>query len=286
MTWPGRTLVFALLAFPVAYLIGGIAVYAIRDRLFGSAPVDSEIAKRGESALLGRTLRQGFAWTAAPVERWILASGATPDALTWFGCAVCCTGALAIAAGDLTIGGMLVLSSAGFDYLDGRVARQRGKASPAGEFLDSTLDRFSDAACFAAAAFLFRERPLALAAALVATGAASIVPYARAKAEGLGLELKGGLMQRPERIVIYSAAAIFAGVLDGLWPVSLRDGHPTFALVVAFLAVATAATAATRTRDGWRALRRRGTGSAAPLASPASTAPPSGDGGAGGQLSV
>jgi len=253
-SWPGRSAVLAILLFPLVWMAGGLFVYAVRTFVLGNAPVDEELARRGHSALLGRTVRQGFAWTAAPVERLFLHRGVSPDVITVTGCVLCCVGAAMIAAGDLTIGGLIVLGSAGFDFLDGRIARRRGVANRGGEFLDSTLDRYSDAFCFGAAAFLLRDHPWHLVAALVGFGSAAIVPYARAKAEALGAELRSGLMQRPERVVLLSVAAIFSAPLDTLWPAA-ASAHPTFAAMIWFLAMATAATAVMRTREGFRSIR-------------------------------
>ncbi|MFN2377239.1 MAG: CDP-alcohol phosphatidyltransferase family protein [Candidatus Binatia bacterium] len=257
--WPGRSLVLAILLFPLLWILAGVAVYALRAHVLGRAPMDEEITRRGRSALLGSTVRQGFAWAASPLERFFGEGGASPDVLTMFGCATCCVGALVLAAGDLTVGGLLVLGSSGFDFLDGRIARRRGIANAGGEFLDSTLDRYSDAFCFGAAAFLFRDAPWSLAASLLAFGAAGIVPYTRAKAEALGCDLRSGLMQRPERVVLFSGAAIFSAPLDGMWPAA-AGSHPTLAAMVAFLAVATTATAVARTREGLRRIRNRGDG--------------------------
>jgi CDP-diacylglycerol--glycerol-3-phosphate 3-phosphatidyltransferase len=254
-SWPGRSIVLVILLFPIVYIIAGLAVYAVRALVLGNAPVDEELARRGHSALLGHTIRQGFAWTAGPLERLIVNGGTSPDALTLAGCVCCFLGAVVIAAGDLTVGGMMVLGSAGFDFLDGRVARRIGAASRAGEFLDSTLDRYSDAFCFGAAAYLMRDNGWNLVAALIAFGAAAVVPYARAKAEALGTDLRSGLMQRPERVVLFSAAAIFGAPLDCLWPAGAQGAHPTFAAMVWFLALATAATAISRTREGLRLIR-------------------------------
>lgn len=253
-----RTLALTVYLLPFLYLLAGLFVYAVRSLLFGNAPVDEEQERRGSSAILGRTLRQGFAWTAGPLERLFLQGGVRPDTLTLAGLFMCFLGAMTIAAGDLTGGGLLILGSAGFDFLDGRVARQLGSSNRGGEFLDSTLDRYSDALCFGAAAFLLRDNPWHLSAALVAFGAAGIVPYARAKAEALGADLKSGLMQRPERVVLYSGAAIFSFPLDSLFPASWQGSHPTFAAMIWFQAVATAVTAVVRTRDGLRQIRSRG----------------------------
>ncbi len=250
----GRTVLIVALLLPLAWTLAAVAIYALR-RLLGTAPVDEELARRGRSALLGHTVRQGFAWSMNPWERLFLDGGVSPDALTLAGLVMCGAGSIMIAADDLTVGGLLVLGSSVFDFLDGRIARRRGIANPGGEFLDSTLDRYSDAFCFGAAAFLLRDDPWSLAAALTALGAAGIVPYARAKAEALGQELKSGLMQRPERVVLLSAAAIFSAPLDARWPASMQAAHPTFAAMIWLLAAATLATALSRTRDGLRLLR-------------------------------
>jgi CDP-diacylglycerol---glycerol-3-phosphate 3-phosphatidyltransferase len=252
-----RTFVLAVYLLPLIYMLAGVAIYAVRALVFRNAPIDAELEKRGSSVLIGSTLRQGFAWTARPLERLFASGGASPDSLTLAGLFMCFLGAFTIAIGDLTGGGLLILGSSGFDFLDGRVARQLGSANRGGEFLDSTLDRYSDALCFGAAAFLLRDNPWNLAAALVAFGAAGIVPYARAKAEALGADLKGGLMQRPERVVIFSAAAILSVPLDSLFPASWQAAHPTFAAMIWFQAIATAITAVSRTREGLRQIRNR-----------------------------
>lgn len=255
MSWPGRSIVLAIMLMPVAAVLAGMAVYVWRALVVGTAPIDAELAARGRSALLGQTVRQGFAWSFRPLERLLVDSAVSPDVLTVAGCAMCALGALFIAAGDLTVGGLVVIGSAGLDFLDGRVARSRGIAGRAGEFLDSTLDRCSDAFSFGAAAILLRDNAWNLAAALLAFGAAAVVPYARAKAEALGIDLRGGLMQRPERVVLFSLAAILSTTLDAFWPASMQHAHPTFAAAIWFLALATTATALSRTREGLRRIR-------------------------------
>jgi CDP-diacylglycerol---glycerol-3-phosphate 3-phosphatidyltransferase len=253
--WPGRTIVLIALVLPLIGLIAGLVTYTARSLVLGTAPVDDDLARRGHSALLGHTVRQAFAWTAGPVERWFLRSGVSADAMTLAGCVLCGAGSVFVAVGDLTVGGLLVLGSAGCDFLDGRIARRRASSTRAGEFLDSTLDRYSDAFCFGAAAFLMRAHAWTLVAALVAFGASAVVPYARAKAEALGADLRTGLMQRAERVVLYSGAAIFSAPLDALCPVAIEAMHPTFSAMIWFLALATAVTAVSRTREGLRRIR-------------------------------
>lgn len=251
-SWPGRSLVLGLLVLPLAVLFFGLLVHAIRTFALRTAPLDEELAARGRSVLLGHTVRQGFAWLMGPIERMIAAGSVSPDSLTLLGFALCVAGSGFVAAGDLTVGGLVVLASSAFDFLDGRVARRRNVATRAGEFLDSTMDRYADAFCFGAAAFLFRAEAWNLAASLVAFGAAAVVPYARAKAEALGVSLRSGLMQRPERLVLFSVAAIFSATLDRVWPSFGLSAYPSFALSIWFLAGATLWTAIARTVEGFR----------------------------------
>ena len=250
-----RALFLLILGLPFFGLLAGLSIYAYRALVAGTAPIDDEVARRGRSAILGQTIRQGFAWSVVPYEEFFVRSGASPDLLTITGTVLCAIGSIVLATGDLTAGGLIILYSSCFDFLDGRIARRRGGGDRGGEFLDSTMDRYADAFSFGAAAFLLRDHPWSLVAALIALGASAIVPYARAKAEALGTSIRGGLMQRPERVVLLSVTAIFSAPLDALWPGDAA--HPTFELMIWILAIATAATALERTRDGLRAIRRR-----------------------------
>jgi CDP-diacylglycerol--glycerol-3-phosphate 3-phosphatidyltransferase len=111
----------------------------------------------------------------------------------------------------LFVGTMVIMWSAFLDMTDGMVARATGKSSRFGAFLDSTLDRFADAAIFGALAWgmIDYHRITALAALLCLT-LGSFVPYARARAEGLGISAKVGIAERTDRLVI---ALIGAGLV-------------------------------------------------------------------------
>lgn len=99
------------------------------------------------------------------------------------------------------------------DMLDGTMARLSGKTSRLGAFLDSTLDRVADAAIFGSLVWAFRESNDAVAlAALACLTIGSFVPYARARAEGLGIDAKGGLAERSDRLVIGLTATGLVGL--------------------------------------------------------------------------
>jgi len=120
---------------------------------------------------------------------------------------------------DLLVGGILILVGAAFDMLDGVVARTNNKITRFGAFLDSVLDRYSDAAIFLAIAYNLRSASH-MSGVLLCMGTllgSFMVSYSRARAEGLGEECKYGLMERPERIILVSAGAISGFIVPALW---------------------------------------------------------------------
>ncbi|MCF0160883.1 MAG: CDP-alcohol phosphatidyltransferase family protein, partial [Bacteroidaceae bacterium] len=113
-------------------------------------------------------------------------------------------------------GGILILSSL-FDMLDGQVARLGNMASTFGAMYDSVLDRYSELVTLGGISYLFIGMNYVASSILtfVALIGSIMVSYVRARAEGLGLECKIGLMQRPERVVVTSLAAIICGIYGG-----------------------------------------------------------------------
>src|SRR4051794_19939810 len=85
----------------------------------------------------------------APLGRVLGRTGLTPNSITVIGLFLNIGVAAVIASGNLMLGGFLVLVAGGFDALDGAVARSTGQTSAFGSFLDSTLDRYSEAVVFA-----------------------------------------------------------------------------------------------------------------------------------------
>jgi len=98
------------------------------------------------------------------------------------------------------IGGVLLLISGFFDIVDGSVARVTKQASKKGAFLDSTFDKISEVVIFAGIAFGGLADPFLC---LLALGISILVSYTRARAESLGVELKGiGIGERAERMLL------------------------------------------------------------------------------------
>jgi phosphatidylglycerophosphate synthase len=120
---------------------------------------------------------------------------------------------------SLQLGGIFIMIGGIFDMLDGIVARTTGKTTKFGAYLDSVLDRYSDA-------FLFLSIAWHLAAHGDHTGSflsigtlvgAFLISYARARAEGLGESCHTGIMERPERIILLIIATLTGWVVPILW---------------------------------------------------------------------
>ena len=139
----------------------------------------------------------------------------TPDHLTIAGLVVGVGAAFAIGAGYLQLGLLLVVLAALPDLLDGALAKASGAASQRGAFFDSTVDRITDAVLLGGVAWYLASNESAhltlLPFAIMALS--SLISYQRAKAESLGLDAKGGLMERAERVVLLCLGLLFEPLL-------------------------------------------------------------------------
>jgi CDP-diacylglycerol--glycerol-3-phosphate 3-phosphatidyltransferase len=141
-----------------------------------------------------------------------------PNVITAAGFLVTVAGAALIPL-SLAAGGIVVAAGSLLDMLDGAVARANNKTSRFGAFLDSVLDRYSDAAVFMALAWRFYTRgDAATAAACVFTMiGALLISYARARAEGVGKDCRAGLMERPERFFMLGIGCISGYLRPVVW---------------------------------------------------------------------
>ena len=150
-----------------------------------------------------------------PVGDALRRTGLTPDHLTIVGLVVGAGAAVAIGAGELGIGLVLAILAALPDLLDGALARASGAASQRGAFFDSTVDRITDALLLGGIAWHVASTESAHMSMLpfAVMGVSSLISYQRAKAESLGLEAKGGLLERAERIVLICLGLLFEVLL-------------------------------------------------------------------------
>ncbi|NUS45035.1 MAG: CDP-alcohol phosphatidyltransferase family protein [Mycobacteriaceae bacterium] len=158
----------------------------------------------------------------APLGKALVDRGLTPDAMTLFGTVASIAAAVTLfPSGHLFWGTMVIWLFVMFDMLDGAMARARGGGTRYGAVLDATCDRLSDGAIFAGlawwAAYHEQSKPL-LAATLVCLVTSQVISYAKARAEASGLSADGGLIERPDRLIIVLVGAGFTGIA-GYWDI-------------------------------------------------------------------
>ncbi len=153
--------------------------------------------------------------------------GIHPDSISYAGLIFSLFSGIFYAKGAFVIAGIWLILSGICDVLDGQVARFTGNPSRFGAFLDSTLDRFGEAFYFMGLAWFFAENDrvaFGFGSALLIKGSWGVilvllslsgsmaVSYTKARAEGLGVQCKVGLMQRPERMVLMILGSVLSGI--------------------------------------------------------------------------
>lgn len=166
--------------------------------------------------------------------------------------------------------GALVLFAGLFDMLDGQVARLGKMSSTYGALFDSVLDRYSELILFLGICYYLISHDYFFSSlfAFIALIGSIMVSYVRARAEGLGIECKGGLMQRPERVVTIGVSAVACGVAS-LWlggdyklhipgiPFHVFETISIFTIPLFIMALLTNLTAIHRMRDARKALNEK-----------------------------
>ena len=193
--------------------------------------------------MLNLHVRPALARVVDPVAAALLRAGVSPDVITLLGTLGAVTGALAFfPRGSFVVGSAVVALSVLTDMLDGAMARRRGITSRFGGWLASTCDRVADAAIFSGLVLWFTgegdSRVLA-GVALFCLVSGSVVSYAKARAEGLGMRCDVGLAERAERLILVLVGTALAGF--GL--------DVALAVLLWVLAVASAITVVQRTLE-------------------------------------
>jgi CDP-diacylglycerol--glycerol-3-phosphate 3-phosphatidyltransferase len=153
-----------------------------------------------------------------PLGSRLRQAGITADQVTLLGLAASVACGLALAGGHFHLAAAALFVAGCTDVLDGTVAKAGGTAGPRGAFFDSVADRVSDAVVMAGAAWYLAGRDPHLTLLPFAVASLSfLVSYERSKAEGLGLDGKGGLMERAERMFVLGLGLIFGLFLPALW---------------------------------------------------------------------
>src|ERR1700743_2164331 len=173
-----------------------------------------------------KKLQLGIYKIINPLVRLLIRAGLTPNMVTTIGLVlnigvaiIFICGAEEGRRGDLKYvgwAGGLILFAGLFDMLDGQVARLGNMKSTFGALYDSVLDRYSELIMFLGICYYLVGHHYFLSSifAFIALIGSMMVSYVRARAEGLGIECKGGLMQRPERVVTIGLCALSCGIVS------------------------------------------------------------------------
>jgi CDP-diacylglycerol---glycerol-3-phosphate 3-phosphatidyltransferase len=234
-----------------AGITGFVIVLLIRE--FGTLDQLADGASSaGDTGLLGVRLRLWFRRRLAPLADALVSFGLTANGVTFSQLVASAVCGLAYAYGWMFTAGWMLIASGTLDVLDGEMARRDGAASPRGAFMDSVVDRYGEAAVFAGLAVFYRD-VWVLWSVLAAWLGAYLVSYTRARAEGLGADCRGGLLQRPERYVILGGTSIVSAVALHV-NCGSRHRHAILALGICVVAVLANATALQRAHATLRKL--------------------------------
>ena len=163
--------------------------------------------------------RDGVDRVTEPVATKMRRTGLTADHLTGLGLVLGLATAVVIGSGRLGLGLVLLVGAAMLDLFDGPLAKATGTAGPRGAFFDSVADRATDALILGGIAWHLASEHGGHVALLpfAVLGSSALISYERAKAESLGYEAKGGLMERAERIIALCFGLAFGLLVPVLW---------------------------------------------------------------------
>jgi CDP-diacylglycerol---glycerol-3-phosphate 3-phosphatidyltransferase len=167
-------------------------------------------------------IQAGYLRIISPAADFLVRRRVNPNILTTIGTLCTLSGAVVYATGHIMTAGWIIGLTALFDVLDGTVARRTGQSSVFGAFYDSTLDRIADGGVLAGLAVFYASSATyhnvyMVVVCLLGIIGTFLVSYTRARAAGLGIDAKVGVMQRPERVVLLSVPQAFFGLALHGW---------------------------------------------------------------------
>ncbi len=200
-----------------------------------------------------------------PILKLVIKTGITPNGITLIGFIITIFSAVILIVGAetgirgdtryITWFGIVLLTAGLFDMLDGQLARKTGKMTKFGALFDSVIDRYSEMIMFFGIAYYLVSYHYFLSGVLafIAMIGSIMVSYVRARAEGLGVECKIGIMQRPERVLTIGISAILYGLIShftgtfkveiDIFPYTLFENISIFTIPIFIMAVLTNYTA-------------------------------------------
>jgi CDP-diacylglycerol---glycerol-3-phosphate 3-phosphatidyltransferase len=167
--------------------------------------------------------REWFKGGAQAAAGFLLRLGIKPNTVTITGLVGHIIGAVLVASGWITLGGILVLIMAPLDFLDGTMARMRGESSRFGAFVDSVTDRYSEFVIMGGLLYYYLSHQDWTACILVylAVTGSIMVSYTRSRGEALGFEVKIGVLTRLERYLVLVPGLIFNIPRIALWIIAI-----------------------------------------------------------------
>jgi CDP-diacylglycerol--glycerol-3-phosphate 3-phosphatidyltransferase len=158
-----------------------------------------------------------------PIGAFFNRLGIFPNTMTLLGLAGNVVGAVLIALGHLTVGGIIVLAMGLVDTLDGTMARLRGMPSEFGAFVDSVTDRYSELVIFGGLLYYYIQKGdwISVLAIYMAASGAVLVSYVRARAASVGMDTKIGFLGRFERYLVLAPTLILRVPMVGVWIIAI-----------------------------------------------------------------
>lgn len=180
-----------------------------------------------------RELKPTFEKFTEPLVNLFGRLGISPNLITFAGLFLVGLGSFALYFKENLLAFLLLSLGALCDFLDGSLARRLGKNSLFGSFIDSLFDRISDALPFIAIALSSEDKMISLLAMLSLLFSFT-VSYTRARAEGLGYELKIGLLERPERWIVLLIGVVLNLINLAIFIIALGSLYTTAQRVYTF----------------------------------------------------
>lgn len=171
----------------------------------------------------GDHLRIRFKGTLDPIGGFLNRIGLKPNTITFLGLVGNTIGAVLLALGEISWGGVVILAMGPIDALDGTMARLRGEPSRFGAFVDSVTDRYSELVILGGLMFHFLivQDLMGCALTYLAAMGSVMVSYVKARAEGVGFEAKIGVLTRLERFLVLVPGLILNIPIVALWIIAI-----------------------------------------------------------------
>ncbi len=174
-----------------------------------------QVDRKEHSFFLSRFFKEYWYWLTGPITKLLIRLRVTPNMISFMGLLLCIVSGVFFYKGMVGPGGWFMIFGATFDMFDGLVARMTNQESKSGAFFDSVIDRYSEGVVLLGLAAYYRNHWMLFFVVLALIGS-MMVSYTRARGEGVGVDCKAGMMQRPERIVYLGVGSIFSPILAAL----------------------------------------------------------------------